>query len=237
MIKTKSKLTKKPVKSLGSHKELFYDRFSNVWDKKINNSETEKRIKVIFNEFLSSKDLKGKKFLEVGCGLGYFSNKAFTMGANVTGIDIGPNLVAINKKKTPKGQFKVASASKLPFKDNQFDVVLSTEVIEHVDKQNQALGEMARVLKKGGMLVITTPNRIFKPLFDFLSITKIRPYQGNENWIYSWDMLKFFESKGLVLEKERYFNFIMPNDFLDRFERIFLFKHLTINYGFRFRKK
>lgn len=227
----------KKQKVLSNNKELFYNNFSDEWSKKINNSETDKRIHVIFNEMLPKENLKNKKFLEVGCGLGYFSNYANKLGAKVTGIDIGPNLVKINKKKTPKGIFRVASASDLPFKKETFDTVLSTEVIEHVDNQKDALKEMCRVLKKGGILVITTPNRIFKPLFDFLSFTNIRPYHGNENWIYSWDMLKIMKKNGMVLQKERYFNFIAPNAFFDIFENINLLKHFMINYGFRFMKK
>lgn len=228
---------KKTSKKINSNsKEMFYDNISDIWAKKINNSETNKRVKVVFEDLLPKKDIKGKKFLEVGCGLGYFSNKASRLGAKVSGIDIGPKLVAINKKLTPNGKFIVSSASKLSFKDESFDVVLSTEVIEHVENQKAALKEMSRVLKKNGILVITTPNRIFKPLFDFLSWIRIRPYHGNENWIYSWDMIKIMSRNGLKLEKERYFNFIAPNTFLDKFEKIKILRHLMINYGFRFRK-
>jgi ubiquinone biosynthesis O-methyltransferase len=227
----------KRKEKIGSEKELFYDRFSKDWETKINNLETNKRLKVVFDDLINTKELKNVKFLEVGCGLGYFSNKAFRLGAKVTGIDIGSSLVSINKKKTPKGNFKVASASNLPFKNNQFDIVLSTEVIEHVDNQKKALSEMIRVLKKGGILVITTPNKIFKPLFDFLSFVKIRPYQGNEKWIYSWEMLKIMKKNGLKLQKERYFNFICPNLVFDLFENTSISKYITINYGFRFYKK
>lgn len=228
---------KKTSKKIDSNsKEMFYDNISDIWAKKINNSETNKRVKVVFEDLLPKKDTKGKKFLEIGCGLGYFSNKASRLGAKVSGIDIGPKLVAINKKLTPNGKFMVSSASKLSFKDESFDVVLSTEVIEHVENQKAALKEMSRVLKRNGILVITTPNRIFKPLFDFLSWIRIRPYHGNENWIYSWDMVRIMSQNGLKLEKERYFNFIAPNAFLDKFENIKILRHLMINYGFRFRK-
>ncbi|MBP9759478.1 class I SAM-dependent methyltransferase [Candidatus Dojkabacteria bacterium] len=219
------------------NKELFYNEISDIWASKINNSETNKRLKVVFEDLLSKKELQNIKFLEVGCGLGYFSNKAFKMGAKVTGIDIGPKLVKINKKLTPKGTFVVSSASKLPFKDNTFDVVLSTEVIEHVDNQKEALKEMCRVLKKNGVLVITTPNRLFKPLFDLLSFLRIRPYHGNEKWIYSWDMKAILLKSGMKLIDEKYFNFIAPNYYLDLFENIDLLKHSMINYGFKLVKK
>ena len=219
-------------KKISKNKELFYDEISDIWASKINNSETNKRIKIIFGDLLLKKDLSGKKFLEVGCGLGYFSNKASKLGAKVTGIDIGPNLVNINKNKTPNGAFKVASASKLPFNSESFDVVLSTEVIEHVDNQKDAFKEMFRVLKKGGILVITTPNKLFKPLFDLLSFTSIRPYHGNENWYYPWELKKTLQKFGKV-DMEVYFNFLLINKMFNYFERFYLLRYLMINHGYR----
>ncbi len=213
-------------------KEMFYNEIADIWESKINNSETNKRLNVVFQKLLTSKELKTKNFLEIGCGLGYFSNKASKMGAKVTGIDIGPKLVAINKKITPKGKFVVSSASKLLFNDESFDIVLTTEVIEHVDKQKDAIKEMFRVLKTNGVLVITTPNRVFKPLFDFLSLVGIRPYHGNENWYYPWDLKKILQKYGTI-SKEIYFNFFLINKFFNYFERFKLLKYLMINQGYK----
>lgn len=213
-------------------KELFYNEIADSWSSKINNPETNKRLNVVFRKLLNKREIQNKKFLEIGCGLGYFSNKAVKMGAKVTGIDIGPKLVSINKKLTPKGKFIVSSASKLPFKDGMFDVVLSTEVIEHVDNQKDAIKEMFRVLKKNGVLVITTPNRVFKPLFDLLSFLRIRPYHGNEYWFYPWELKKKLEKYGSI-NKELYFNFFLINDFFNYFERFRILRYLMINQGYK----
>ncbi|KKS95350.1 MAG: 3-demethylubiquinone-9 3-O-methyltransferase [Microgenomates group bacterium GW2011_GWC1_43_13] len=226
---------KKKIKA--TKRELFYNDFSDTWGTKINNSETNKRLCVVFEKLLHPRDLKGKSFLDTGCGLGYFSEKANKLGAKVTAVDIGENLVDITRKRVKKGNFKTASASDLPFRDEVFDVILSTEVVEHVENPQKALKEAVRVLKKNGVLVITTPNRLFKPFFDFLSFVGLRPYHGNENWMYSWDMKKIMTRYGLINEKEIYFNFIAPNQYLDSFERIGILKHLMINYGIRFVKK
>lgn len=226
----------KNIKTKVSDKELFYDRFSHDWSKKINNLETNKRLKVVFGNLLKRKDIHNKKFLEVGCGLGYFSNKAFKLGAKVTGVDVGSSLIKISKKLTPKAKFKIASASGLPFLDNSFDLVLSTEVIEHVGSQEKALKEMARVVKKGGLLVLTTPNLKFKPLFDLLSILNIRPYHGYEKWIAQEDLAKRVSKYNMSLIKSYKFNFIFPNKFLDKLENAFPFNIFTINYGLVFKK-
>jgi 2-polyprenyl-6-hydroxyphenyl methylase/3-demethylubiquinone-9 3-methyltransferase len=219
-----------------SEKELFYDDFSDEWESRINKWETNKRLRIVFGELLNSGDINGKRFLEVGCGLGFFSQKAAELGAKVTGVDVGARLVKKNRKKIPKGRFLVASASDLPFSDNSFDVVLCTEVIEHVEDQGRAVKELVRVLKKGGVLVVTTPNRIFKPIFDLLSFLQIRPYHGNENWIFPWDFKEMLLKEGLVLEREKYFNFIILASFFDRIVLPWPFKYLTINYGFVCRK-
>ena len=218
------------------NKELFYNGIAYEWEEKINKPETAKRLKVVYKVLFNPISLKGKKFLDIGCGLGYFSLRAGQLGANVHGIDIGDNLVKICSKRYPKGKFLVASAEKLPFKDNSFDVVLCTEVIEHVNDQKKVIGEIFRVLKKGGYLVITTPNKIFKPLYTFLCNLGIRPYHGNEYWFYPWDIKRILEKNGKITKKY-HFNFFYPNPFLDQFEKLGFLKYLMIHQGYTVNKE
>jgi len=217
-------------------KELFYNTFSERWENSINKIEMRKRMRVVFGKLLKGIELKGKEFLEIGCGLGYFSQMAYKKGANVTAVDIGERLVEKTKKKIPDAKILLASAADLPFKDECFDIVLSTEVIEHVEDQKKALSEQMRVLKKGGYLVLTTPNKVFKPVFDFLSFIKFRPYHGNEKWISSYEIKKFMKKMGADIIKETHFNFIYPNELLDRLENIYFLNFLTINQGYLLRK-
>jgi len=219
-----------------SKKELFYNDFSSKWERYINNAETKKRLKIVFDELLGEVDLKGKEFLEIGCGLGYFSLEAQKRGAKVTAIDVGANLVKITKQKVKKGKFIVASASNLPFKNSSFDIVLCTEVIEHVENQEKAFREMFRVLKKEGYLAITTPNKLFKPFFDLLSLIKIREYQGNEKWLSFNEMRMILSKHKTDIVKEVYFNFLYPNYILDCFEKIHFLKFFMINQGYLAKK-
>ncbi len=218
-----------------SRKELFYERISNDWERMINNVETQKRLRVIFEELLAGVPLKGKRFLDVGCGLGYFSQRAANLGAKVIGVDIGKKLIEKAKQRVPKGKFFIASASDLPFKNESFDIVLCTEVIEHVDNQRKVLSEIFRVLKKGGVFAITTPNRIYRPIFEFLGLVGIRPYNGNEKWIFPWKLKGVLKTKGSIV-KEKYFNFIYPTNFLDFFERFIFLKYFMINQGYLVKK-
>lgn len=216
----------------GSKKQQFYENFASSWEENMNMDETNKRIKVVFDQLLEGVELKGKRFLEVGHGLGYFSKEAAARGAKVTGIDLGKNLAKISQKRVPKGKFLVASADNLPFKDETFDIVLCTEVMEHMDDPVKALDEIYRVTKEGGKVIITTPNKVFKPLFAFLSVVGARPYNGNEKWFFPWTLKKEIESRNFKVLKEKYFNFIYPNEVLDQFENNLLSKYITINQGY-----
>ena len=213
------------------NKELFYNGIAYEWEDKINKSETEKRLNIVYKKIFNPISLREKKFLDIGCGLGFFSLRAGKLGANVYGIDIGSNLIKICKKRYPKGKFSVASAERIPFKDNSFDIILCTEVIEHVNNQQKVIDEIFRVLKQGGHLVITTPNRIFQPLYTFLCSLGIRPYHGNEYWYYPWDIIKALETRGRVT-KRYHFNFFYPNPFLDKFEKHEVLKYLMVHQGY-----
>lgn len=101
--------------------------------------------------------LDGKRILDVGCGLGMYVRKMRHFSPDVYGVDIDPERVAKASQDLPNIQ--VAPAEKLPFADNFFDVILSHEVIEHVNDDAQAIGEAYRCLKPGGRLVVFAPNR------------------------------------------------------------------------------
>jgi SAM-dependent methyltransferase len=101
--------------------------------------------------------LRGKRILDAGCGLGMYV-RAFRQFSNeVYGIDLDPDRIAQASRELP--HLQVASAERLPFEDDSFDVVLSHEVWEHVSDDCAAAGEAVRVLRPGGRLVVFVPNR------------------------------------------------------------------------------
>ncbi len=213
------------------NKELFYDSIAEDWEEKINKPETDKRLKVVYKILFDGIPLKGKKFLDVGCGLGFFASRAGELGAKVYGIDIGEKLVKKSKQRYPDGKFSVASAVELPYRDNTFDLVLCTEVIEHVNNQNKVISEIFRVLKKDGYLVLTTPNKVFKPLYAVLCNVGLRPYHGNEYWYYPREIQKALARKGRIKNKY-HFNFISPNPLFDKFENFSFLKYLMVHQGY-----
>lgn len=104
------------------------------------------------------RDVRGK-VLDVGCGAGEFTKsiKKARSDLEVYAVDNLGKAIAEAKKKPEGIKFSIASAEKLPFKDNFFDAVLCFEVLEHLEKLEQAITEIARVAKPGAVIQITTP--------------------------------------------------------------------------------
>jgi SAM-dependent methyltransferase len=95
--------------------------------------------------------------LDVGCGLGLYIDRFRAYSEHVYGVDIDPDKVRQVRERWP--QVAEGSAERLPYPDRFFDIVLSNEVLEHVQDDRAAVAEACRVLKPGGHLVIYTPNR------------------------------------------------------------------------------
>lgn len=98
--------------------------------------------------------------LDLGCGLGWGTNYLSCIG-KVYGVDIDTMTIKEAKnryKKNRKIKFLVADAVKLPFPKEKFDAVVAIEIIEHIKDQQKYLDEVRRVLKKRGILIISTPN-------------------------------------------------------------------------------
>lgn len=211
------------MKQKFSKKAQFYDSIASDFDSVMNKYEVKKRLQLVFNE-LSKEKLRGKKVLDAGCGTGIFSKRAYEAGSMVTSLDIGQNLLNEVKKKC-KAKLVIGSVTSLPFGDACFDVVISTEVIEHTENPKKAVSELARVLKPGGILVITTPNKIWKWALLIANFLKIRPYYSFENWLGVSELKDTIEKNNLKIEKGRGFNIIplfYPPfykfiDFFDRF--------------------
>ncbi|MFN2225941.1 MAG: class I SAM-dependent methyltransferase [Anaerolineae bacterium] len=104
--------------------------------------------------------LEGRTILDVGCGLGAYVGAFRRYSHDVHGVDIDADKILETSGHLPN--LCVAPAEALPYRDGAFDVVLSHEVIEHVEDDRQAVAEAVRVLRRpGGRLVIWAPNRLY----------------------------------------------------------------------------
>lgn len=117
----------------------------------------ERRIALVKKYF----DLKGKRILDAGCGIGLYSQKFKELGAEVFGTDIDWEKIKTAKNLNPGINFGVGALENLPFPDNFFDIVFVNEVLEHVKDDKKAAKEILRVLKQGGSAIIFAPNILY----------------------------------------------------------------------------
>ena len=109
-------------------------------------------------------DVRGKKVLDVGCGTGFYSLWLSEKGAKVLGIDSSEEMIKIAKEKASKkmldAKFLIGDVTDLRIEDCTFDVVLSTLVLMDVKELGKAVGELVRVTKNGGDIVISVQHPI-----------------------------------------------------------------------------
>jgi SAM-dependent methyltransferase len=105
--------------------------------------------------------LPGARVLEIGCGAGDFAARMAEGGArSVIGQDFAPVAVdrAIGRFRQENLSFEVGDIESIRYPRDHFDVVVSCETVEHVAHPRRAISELARVLRPGGTLLLTTPN-------------------------------------------------------------------------------
>ena len=98
---------------------------------------------------------KGKKTLDAGSGTGRLSIRLFEAGADVTALDISPEMLAILKSKNPDIETIEGDVEHMPFPDETFDMVFSSLTLVHLKKIEPFLDECYRILKNDGKLILT----------------------------------------------------------------------------------
>lgn len=97
--------------------------------------------------------------LDVGCGAGPGLRYLATLGIAAVGIDVSAPGLLVARQQLPAAQLVRCDLEEgVPFANQQFDLVLMSEIVEHVASLPALLGELRRVLRPGGTLVLTTPN-------------------------------------------------------------------------------
>jgi ubiquinone/menaquinone biosynthesis C-methylase UbiE len=170
----------------------------------------------VANVFSLMPELKGKRFLDVGCGMGTFTLEAARRGARAVGVDLAPAAIpAAQRTAREEGiaaaAFVLADAARLPIRSASADVVVAADFTEHLDDDTleRVFNEIVRVMSSGGVLIIYTPeaNHIFERLRD-RGIMKQEP---SHIGIRSAEELAYAtERAGFKVEKIRYLPSHLP---------------------------
>lgn len=175
---------------------------------------------------------KNDQILDLGCGLGWGANLLSGKGM-VKAIDIDKKTIQRARKryfKNKKVKFIQADAINLSFKDQQFDIVVSIENIEHVKNWRKYVKEVKRVLKKDGLLFLTTPNRghLGKVLRKLIGLKTFKNRFHHHEFIEE-ELISFFLKQNFKVEKLRRFIFCLPISLLKVIEKSDLLVKTLVN--------
>ena len=186
-----------------------------------------------------NKPLAGIDILDVGCGGGLLSEPMSIMGANVTGIDASNKNIQVAKLHSKKNKLKInylcSSPENLRVK-KKFDVILNMEIVEHVEDINFFLKSCSKLLKKNGVMFISTINKTLKSyVFAIVGAEYILRWLpiGTHEWekfVKPEDLEKILIKNNLYLKK---FDGMHFNIIEDQWR---ISKDLSVNYIGKFIK-
>jgi SAM-dependent methyltransferase len=153
---------------------------------------------------------RGRRVLDIASGEGYGSNLIATVAESVRGVDISADAVAHarGKYRRPNLEYIQGSADRIPLPDAAVDTVVSFETIEHHDRHAEMMSEIKRVLRPGGVLVISSPDKLN---YTDLSAAK-NPYHVKELYREEFHALvkAHFANTVMLLQRVVYGSLLAP---------------------------
>ncbi|MDP3941739.1 MAG: class I SAM-dependent methyltransferase [bacterium] len=127
-----------------------------------------------------------KSILEAGCGEGFILERLYkaNIGEKLVGIDFSDRAIALAKKERPHLDIRKGDIYNIPFKDNSFDLVICCEVLEHLERPENALSELARVSKS--YVILSVPNEPFFMIANFLRGKNLTRFGNDIEHINHW---------------------------------------------------
>jgi ubiquinone/menaquinone biosynthesis C-methylase UbiE len=108
----------------------------------------------------------GGRALDIGCGPAMMEGALLERGFEVWGVDTSAQMIAFAKERVAahrmaaRCHLSVGDGEELPFAEGFFDAVVSMGVLEYLPSYDRMIGEMHRLLRRGGIAVLTVPNRV-----------------------------------------------------------------------------
>ena len=165
----------------------------------------------------------GARVLDAGCGRSLFTEIGRRWPFTIVAADVDHDLLLSRQREHPEVRWVVGDAYPLPFATGGFDALFAGELVEHLRDPGAGVAEFRRVLKPGGTLILTTPNRL---RLANLADRSERPYSPDHLSELSYDEARallaregfeIVESTGVHLEL--LLNWLSPMPKLDRLQR------------------
>ncbi len=185
------------------------------------------------------KPLDKIKILDIGCGGGLLSEPMCRLGADVTAIDASEKNIEVAKLHSRKNNLKINYICTSPEKlknQNQFDVILNMEIVEHVEDVNFFLRSCSKLLKKNGIMFIATLNKTLKSyVFAIIGAEYIMRWLpiGTHDWekfLKPEELISMLKKNNLNVEKVEGMKFNLLTD------KWSISKDKSINYIAKFIK-
>lgn len=125
--------------------------------------------------------------IDIGCGEGFIINCLDY--PKITGVDISRNALKIAKEKNPECDFCSGSICEISFKENSFDLVIATEVLEHLEKPDLALQEIRRITKS--YCILSVPNEPYFRATNFFRGKNLTRFGNDPEHVQNWSSGKF----------------------------------------------
>jgi ubiquinone/menaquinone biosynthesis C-methylase UbiE len=143
---------------MDTHKQLLkthFDSYAPVWHDRMADHVYAMRYRAVARMIPSGPI---ESVIDVGCGTGDYAQLFDARRTRYLGIDISENMVAECRRLFPAHHFKVADGDVIDAPQASYDLVLSIGVLEYLTDPAQHLGELARVAKPGGSVIVAVPN-------------------------------------------------------------------------------
>jgi 2-polyprenyl-3-methyl-5-hydroxy-6-metoxy-1,4-benzoquinol methylase len=165
-------------------------------------------------KMLSGHLAPGMAVLELGCGTGYFTHELARSGADISAIDISPDLLEIARVNcsAPNVHYQIQNAYALRYPDAMFDSVVGSSILHHLEPE-EALREIYRVLKPGGTIYFTEPNMLNPQIAIQKNVPWIKRKLGDspdETAFFRWPLRRLLEHTGYRDIRIEPFDFLHP---------------------------
>ena len=204
----------------------FHSTVAAKWDAKYRRGGFRKRSDFFVEQVLPLIPVPGH-WLDAGCGSGYFSRMLTASGLNVHGVDASRPMVEMARELADEASLSdllvfnsVTTVESLPFPDRHFDGCICLSVLEYLDHPNLCLDELQRVLKPGGLLILSVPHRLSPiRLFQRLIFETLRAI-APRNWEYATlsnfamtrtEVASKLRARGFVLRRIAHFDAMIPS--------------------------